>query len=99
MKDAVIVSTARTPIGKAFRGAFNDTEAPVLGGHVIRAALDKVKVQGEDVGDVILGIANTEISDVKQFEAAVAKADKSKPVNVLFRRGEWTQYVLIRPLK
>ncbi|QIL80200.1 acetyl-CoA C-acyltransferase [Diaphorobacter sp. HDW4A] len=57
MKDAVIVSTARTPIGKAFRGAFNDTEAPVLGGHVIRAALDKVKVQGEDVGDVILGIA------------------------------------------
>ncbi|QIL73256.1 acetyl-CoA C-acyltransferase [Diaphorobacter sp. HDW4B] len=57
MKDAVIVSTARTPIGKAFRGAFNDTEAPVLGGHVIRAALDKVKVQGDDVGDVILGIA------------------------------------------
>ncbi len=50
-------------------------------------------------GDVILGIANTEITDLKQFEAAVAKADKSKPVNVLFRRGEWTQYVLIRPLK
>lgn len=57
MKDAVIVSTARTPIGKAYRGAFNDTEAPVLGGHVIRAALDKVGVAGEDVGDVILGIA------------------------------------------
>ncbi|SDL90690.1 acetyl-CoA C-acetyltransferase [Oryzisolibacter propanilivorax] len=57
MQDAVIVSTARTPIGKAFRGAFNDTEAPVLGGHVIRAALDKAKVDGADVGDVILGIA------------------------------------------
>ena len=57
MKDAVIVSTARTPIGKAYRGAFNDTEAPVLGGHVIRAALNKVGVAGEDVGDVILGIA------------------------------------------
>ncbi|MBF5007485.1 acetyl-CoA C-acyltransferase [Diaphorobacter caeni] len=57
MKDAVIVSTARTPIGKAFRGAFNDTEAPVLGGHVIRAALDKANVRSEDVGDVILGIA------------------------------------------
>ena len=41
MQEAVIVSTARTPIGKAYRGAFNDTEAPVLGGHVIRAALDK----------------------------------------------------------
>ena len=57
MQDAVIVSTARTPIGKAFRGAFNDTEAPVLGAHVIRAALDKAKVDGADVGDVILGIA------------------------------------------
>lgn len=57
MKDAVIVSTARTPIGKAYRGAFNDTEAPVLGGHVIRAALDKVQVAGADVDDVILGIA------------------------------------------
>ena len=56
-QDAVIVSTARTPIGKAYRGAFNDTEAPVLGGHVIRAALNKAGVAGEDVGDVILGIA------------------------------------------
>ena len=57
MQEAVIVSTARTPIGKAFRGAFNDTEAPVLGGHVIRAALAKAGVDGKDVGDVILGIA------------------------------------------
>ena len=57
MKDAVIVSTARTPIGKAYRGAFNDTEAPVLGGHVIRAALNKANVAGADVDDVILGIA------------------------------------------
>lgn len=57
MNDAVIVSTARTPIGKAYRGAFNDTEAPVLGGHVIRAALDKAGVAGHEVDDVILGIA------------------------------------------
>lgn len=56
-QDAVIVSIARTPIGKAYRGAFNDTEAPVLGGHVIRAALDKAGVQGHEVDDVILGIA------------------------------------------
>ena len=56
-QDAVIVSTARTPIGKAYRGAFNDTEAPVPGGHVIRAALDKAGVQGHEVDDVILGIA------------------------------------------
>jgi acetyl-CoA C-acetyltransferase len=57
MNEAVIVSTARTPIGKAYRGAFNDTEAPVLGGHVIRAALDKAGVAGHEVDDVILGIA------------------------------------------
>jgi acetyl-CoA C-acetyltransferase len=57
MHDAVIVSTARTPIGKAFRGAFNDTEAPVLGGHVIRSALHKAGVDAADVDDVVLGIA------------------------------------------
>lgn len=57
MNEAVIVSTARTPIAKAYRGAFNDTEAPVLGGHVIRAALAKAGVEGRDVDDVILGIA------------------------------------------
>lgn len=57
MNEAVIVSTARTPIGKAYRGAFNDTEAPVLGGHVIRSALAKAGVEGADVDDVILGIA------------------------------------------
>ncbi len=56
-QEAVLVSTARTPIGKAYRGAFNDTEAPVLGGHVIRAALAKAGVQGQEVDDVILGIA------------------------------------------
>lgn len=57
LAEAVIVSTARTPIGRAYRGAFNDTEAPVLGGHVIRAALAKAGVAGADVDDVILGIA------------------------------------------
>lgn len=56
-QDAVVVSTARTPIGRAYRGAFNDTDAVVLGGHVIRAALDKVGVKGQDVDDVVLGVA------------------------------------------
>ena len=56
-QEAVIVSTARTPIGRAYRGAFNDTEAPLLGGHVIRAALARARVDGADVDDVILGIA------------------------------------------
>ena len=69
------------------------------GGVQIVSADEAAARAGLKQGDVILGIANTEINDVKQFDAAVAKADKSKPVNVLFRRGEWTQYVLIRPTK
>ena len=48
-------------------------------------------------GDVIVAIANTEVLSVKAFEQVLAKADKSKSVNVLFRRGEWAQYALIRP--
>ena len=54
---------------------------------------------GLSEGDVIVSVANTEITDVKQFEAVLAKLDKSKPVNVLFRRGEWAQYAIIRPGK
>ena len=50
-------------------------------------------------GDVILAIANSEVVSVKDFESAVARADKGKPVNVLFRRGEWAQYALIRPVR
>ena len=41
MREAVIVATARTPIGKAYRGAFNNVKSPTLAGHVIRAALEK----------------------------------------------------------
>jgi acetyl-CoA C-acetyltransferase len=57
MTEAVIVAVARTPIGRAFRGAFNDTEAPVLGGHVLRAVVDRAGVDGAEVDDVILGCA------------------------------------------
>ncbi|MES3008617.1 MAG: acetyl-CoA C-acyltransferase [Pseudomonadota bacterium] len=57
MKEAVIVATARTPIGKAYRGAFNNTEAPTLGGHVINAALQKAGISPDEVDDVIMGCA------------------------------------------
>ena len=53
--EAVIVSTARTPIGKAFRGAFNDTHGAVLAGHAIRHAVERARVEPEEVEDVILG--------------------------------------------
>jgi len=50
-------------------------------------------------GDVIVAVANSEVTSVKEFEAALAKADKSKSVNMLFRRGELAQYALIRPVR
>ncbi|WP_317925330.1 beta-ketoacyl synthase N-terminal-like domain-containing protein, partial [Cupriavidus sp. TA19] len=57
MKDAVIVAVARSPIGKAFRGAFNDTETPVLGGHVVRAVVERAGVDPAEVDDVLIGAA------------------------------------------
>ena len=57
MKEAVIVSTARTPIGKAYRGAFNNTESPTMGGHVIREAVKRAGIEPEEVDDVIMGCA------------------------------------------
>ena len=56
-REAVIVSTARTPIGKAYRGAFNDTAAQTLGGHVIAAAVERAGVEPGEVQDVIMGAA------------------------------------------
>tara|TARA_B100001287_G_scaffold79547_1_gene66236 strand:+ start:5159 stop:6343 length:1185 start_codon:yes stop_codon:yes gene_type:complete len=55
MREAVIVSTARTPIGKAFRGAFNNTHGAKLGGHVVEHAVIRSGVAGEEVEDVIFG--------------------------------------------
>jgi len=57
MREAVIVSTARTPIGKAYRGAFNNVKSPTLTGHVIRAALERAGVGGAEVDDVVIGTA------------------------------------------
>ena len=57
MKEAVIVSTARTPIGKAYRGAFNNTESPTMGGHSIREAVKRAGIEPEEVDDVIMGCA------------------------------------------
>lgn len=57
MRDAVIVSTARTPIGKAYRGAFNDTQAQALAGHAIANAVQRAGIDAEDIGDVVMGAA------------------------------------------
>jgi acetyl-CoA C-acetyltransferase len=55
MREAVIVSTARTPIGRAYRGAFNNTDAPTMGGHAIRHAVSRAGIESAAVEDVIMG--------------------------------------------
>ncbi|CRK51629.1 3-ketoacyl-CoA thiolase [Rhodococcus sp. RD6.2] len=57
MREAVIVSTARTPIGKAYRGAFNDTQGQELAGHAIKHAVERAGLDGGEVEDVVLGAA------------------------------------------
>jgi acetyl-CoA C-acetyltransferase len=57
MREAVIVSTARTPIGRAYKGAFNTTPSPTLAAHAIKAAVARAGVEGVAVDDVILGAA------------------------------------------
>ena len=55
MPEAVIVSTARTPIGRAFRGAFNMTHGAELGGHVVKHAVERAEIDPAEVEDVIIG--------------------------------------------
>lgn len=91
--------------GQAYGLAVSDlTEAQrkelgVKGGVRVEAAVESAARAGLREGDVILQIANSEILGLKDFESTVGKHDKSKALNVLFRRGEWTQYALIRPSK
>ena len=57
MRDALIVSTARTPIGKAYRGAFNATLGQEIAGHAVRHAVSRAGIEGAEVTDVVMGAA------------------------------------------
>ncbi len=60
MREAVIVAVARTPIGKAYRGAFNSTQAQALGGHAIKHAVERAGIDPNDIDDVVMGCAMPE---------------------------------------
>src|SRR2546425_7880151 len=60
MAEAVIVSTARPPIGRAYRGAFNNTHGATLGGHVVKHAVERARLEPGEIEDVILGCAMPE---------------------------------------
>jgi acetyl-CoA C-acetyltransferase len=74
MREAVIVSTARTPIGKAYRGAFNNTEAPTLGGHAVRHAVERAGIDPAEVDDVVMGCAMPQGTQGKNVARQVALA-------------------------
>jgi serine protease Do len=74
-------------------------ELKVKGGVRVEAVDGAAARAGLREGDVILSLDNTEIASAKQFEAVASKADKAKPVNVLVRRGDWVNYVVIRPAR
>jgi len=73
------------------------SELKVKGGVRIESVQESAQRSGLREGDVILAIGNVEITNAKDYSAAIAKLDKAKPVSVLFRRGELTRFVLIKP--
>ena len=74
-------------------------ELKLRGGVRVDAVAEPASRAGIQEGDVILALANIETPNVKTLEALVAKLDRSKPVSLLIRRGEWAQYTVIRPMR
>lgn len=72
-------------------------ELKLKGGVKVEAVTDAAARAGLREGDILLSLGNVQVATVREFEAALAKLDKDKPIHVLFRRGEWAQYTVIRP--
>jgi len=69
----------------------------VRGGVLVESVEGPALRAGVREGDVILSLENTEITDAKHFAALVGKLEKARPVSVLVRRGEWVNYLVLRP--
>jgi serine protease Do len=74
-------------------------ELGLKGGVKVDSATDAAARAGLQEGDVIVQIGNVQVSSVKEFETVLSKLDKNKSINVLFRRGEWAQFAVIRSVK
>lgn len=98
-KPAAKSSGAAQALGLTLRelGAEERAELKLRGGVVVVEAGGAAARAGLAEGDVILAVANREIMGLKDFEAALAGLDKGRAVNLLMRRGDWVQYVMIRP--
>ena len=89
MREAVIVSTARTPIGRAFRGAFNNTKSPTLAAHAIRHAVERARVDRAEVDDVVFGTvlaAGTAGLNVARLSALAAGLPVTVPAQTIDRQ-------------
>ena len=89
MREAVIVATARTGIGRAYRGALNDTEAPVLSGHVVRAAVARSGLDPARIDDIFMGVgtqSGTQSYNLGRLTAATAGLGPSVPGFALDRK-------------
>ncbi|MES2950197.1 MAG: Do family serine endopeptidase [Pseudomonadota bacterium] len=74
-------------------------ELKIKGGVKVESAADAAARAGLREGDIIVALANTDVASVKDFETALAKHDKAKPLPVLIRRGELAQFVIIKPAR
>ena len=100
-EEAPKVSSAAQSLGLTV-GPLSEAQKKELklpGGVRVESSTESAARAGLQEGDVIVAVANTNVADVKEFDAAVAKLDKAKPVSILFRRGDWAQYALIRPAR
>jgi serine protease Do len=96
-KKAPPVKTAHLGLSLSDLSEAQKKEARVRTGVRVDAAVDAAARSGIREGDLILAVANTEVSSVQVFESLMARIDKTRPVSVLIRRGDGAQYVLIRP--
>jgi len=98
-KEAPKLASSSLGLSLADLSAAQKRELKIDGGVLVEGADGPAAKAGLRAGDVILSVGNNQVKDLKQFESALAKLDKGKPVSVLVRRGEWAQYAIIRPSK
>ena len=105
MRDAVIVSTARTPLTKAARGAFNNTTGATLGAYSIKAAVERAGLEGAEIDDVVMGSAAQQGSTGGNVEAAknvgkaiAERAQKAGISSVVYDRGGYVYHGRVKAL-
>ena len=92
MNEAVTVSVARTPIGRAFRGAFNNVKSPTLAAHAIEHAVRRARIEPAEIDDVVLGTvlgAGTAGMNVARNAALAARLPYSVPAQTIDRQCDY----------